>query len=93
MIVIDSEIIKVERAGAYPLYDITASPLTSGTHVFGGPEKNNPYRVFGLDQKQNYTKFSFSGERNQRKLMVEFFGIKGDRLGEWTVSENDLKTK
>lgn len=88
-----SEIIKVERAGAYPLYDITASPLTSGTHVFGGSEKNNPYRVFGLDQKQNYTKFSFSGERNQRKLMVEFFGIKGDRLGEWTVSENDLKTK
>ena len=30
-----SEIIKVERPGTYPLYDITVSPLTSGTHIFG----------------------------------------------------------
>ena len=48
-----SEIIKTERPGSYPLYDITVSPLTSASHVFGGAEKNNPYRVFGLDQKQN----------------------------------------
>lgn len=35
------------------LYDVTASPLTSGTHSFaGGPEKNNPYRIFGLDQNR-----------------------------------------
>jgi len=87
-----SEIIKVDRAGTYPLYDITASPLTSGTHIFGGPEKNNSYRVFGLDQKQNYTKFSFSGERNQRRLSVEFFGVKGDKLGEWKIGEKDLIT-
>jgi alkaline phosphatase D len=86
-----SEIIKVEREGTYPLYDVTASPLTSGTHVFSGPEKNNPYRIYGLDQKQNYTKFSFSGARNQRKLTVEFFGVKGEKLGEWMVNENELK--
>jgi len=88
-----SEIIKVERTGTYPLYDVTASPLTAGTHSFGGPEKNNPYRIFGLDQKQNYTKFSFSGARNQRKLTVEFFGVKGEKLGEWIVNENELKIK
>jgi alkaline phosphatase D len=88
-----SEIIKVERTGTYPLYDVTASPLTSGTHSFSGSEKNNPYRIYGLDQKQNYTKFSFSGARNQRKLTVEFFGIKGEKLGEWIVNENELKIK
>lgn len=88
-----SEVIKVERPGTYPLFDVTASPLTAGTHAFGGPEKNNPYRVYGLDEKQNYSKFNFSGARNQRKLTVEFFGIKGDKLGEWSVSENELKTK
>ena len=87
-----SEIIKVNREGTYPLYDITASPLTSGTHSFGGPEKNNPYRVLGIDEKQNYTKFSFSGERNKRKMLVEFFGIKGAKLGEWSINENELKT-
>jgi alkaline phosphatase D len=87
-----SEIIKVNREGNYPLYDVTASPLTSGTHKFSGPERDNPYRVLGIDEKQNYTKFSFSGERNKRKMLVEFFGIKGDKLGEWMISESDLKT-
>jgi alkaline phosphatase D len=87
-----TEIIKVERTGTYPLYDITVSPLTSGTHSFGGVEKNNPYRVLGIDEKQNYGKFSFTGKRNERKLMVEFFGVKGDKLGDWSISEKDLKT-
>jgi len=88
-----SEIIKVERPGTYPLYDITVSPLTSGTHVFGAAEKNNPYRVFGLDQHQNYGRFSFSGPRGSRKLMVEFLGVKGDKLGEWAITENELKNR
>jgi alkaline phosphatase D len=87
-----SEIIKQERPGTYPLYDITVSPLTSGTHAFGGAEKNNPYRVFGLDQKQNYGKFTISGLRNERKLTVEFLGVKGEKLGEWSISEKDLRT-
>jgi alkaline phosphatase D len=86
-----SEIIKMERPGTYPLYDITVSPLTSGTHAFYGVEKNNPYRVFGLDEKQNYARFSFSGYRNNRKLSVAFLGVKGNKLGEWSISEKDLK--
>ncbi len=87
-----SEIIKVNRPGTYPMYDITASPLTSGTHKFGGLEKDNPYRILGIDEKQNYSRFSFSGKKNERKLTVEFFGIKGEKLGEWVVNENELKT-
>lgn len=87
-----SEIIKVDRPGTYPLYDITVSPLTSGTHTFGTAEKNNPYRVFGLDEKQNYGKFSFSGTRGNRKLTVEFIGVRGEKLGEWSISEKELKT-
>ncbi len=87
-----SEIIKVDRPGTYSLYDITVSPLTSGTHSFGGPEKNNPYRVLGIDQLQNYGKFSFSGPRNDRKLTVDYFGLKGEKLGTWSISEKALKT-
>lgn len=87
-----SEIIKVDRPGTYSLYDITVSPLTSGTHSFGGPEKNNPYRVLGIDQKQNYARFSFSGPTGNRQLKVQFFGVKGDDLGTWGISEKDLKT-
>jgi alkaline phosphatase D len=87
-----SEIIRVEREGTYPLFDITVSPLTSGTHSFGPREKNNPYRVLGIDQKQNYGKFNLSGPRGDRKLSVEFFGVKGDKLAEWSVSEKELRT-
>lgn len=86
-----SEIIKVEREGTYPLYDITCSPLTSGTHTFGAAEKNNPFRVLGIDEKQNYTRFSFSGKRNERKLTIEYLGVKGEKLGEWSISEKELK--
>lgn len=87
-----SEIIKIDRPGTYPLYDITVSPLTSGTHSFGDAEKNNPYRVLGIDKKQNYGKFSFTGKKGERKMMVEYFGIKGEKLGEWSVTEKQLKT-
>ncbi|MFN8265831.1 MAG: alkaline phosphatase D family protein, partial [Chitinophagaceae bacterium] len=66
-----SEIIKVGREGTYPLYDITVSPFTSGTHKFSGPEKENPYRVLGIDEKQNYGRFTVSGSKGQRKLMIE----------------------
>lgn len=87
-----SEVIKVDRPGTYSLYDVTVSPLTSGTHKFSGPEKNNPYRVFGLGEKQNYGRFSISGKRNERKLTVEFLGVKGEKLGEWSVKEDELKS-
>ncbi len=87
-----SEIIKLDRPGTYPLYDITVSPLTSGTHSFSGAEKNNPYRVIGVDQKQNYGRISFSGNRGERVMKVDLLGIKGEPLGTWSVSENDLKT-
>lgn len=87
-----SEVIKIDRPGTYPLFDITSSPMTAGTHRFGIPENNNPFRVFGLDEKQNYSRISVTGKRNERKLTVEYLGIKGDKLGEWSVMETNLKT-
>lgn len=86
-----SEIIKVDRPGTYSLYDITVSSLTAGTVGFTGTEKDNPYRLVGID-KNNYGKVSVSGQRGQRKLQVEYFGTKGEKLGEWSVVETALKT-
>lgn len=87
-----SEVIKKERPGTYTLYDITVSALTSTGHPFDGAEKNDPSRVFGFTETQNYAKFSFNGAKDERKLLVEFFGVKGNKLGEWTISEKDLRT-
>jgi len=85
-----SEIIKVDREGTYPLYDITVSSLTAGTVGFTGTEANSPYRVLGID-KNNYGRFSFSGPRGQRKLTIEFVGTKGEKLGEWSIGESALR--
>jgi alkaline phosphatase D len=86
-----SEVIKVERPGTYPLFDITVSSLTAGTVGFTGTEANSPYRVLGVD-KNNYGRISVSGAKGQRKLLVEFLGTKGERLGEWSVLETALQT-
>jgi len=86
-----SEVIKVDRPGTYPLYDVTISSLTAGAVGFTGSEKDNPYRLLGID-KNNYGKISVKGARGQRQLLVEYFGTKGEKLGEWAIAESALKT-
>ncbi|MCW3073183.1 MAG: phoD [Flaviaesturariibacter sp.] len=89
-----SEVIKYNRAGTYPLYDITNSPLTSGvSKVTGTKEEANPARIPGtLVEVQNYSRISVSGPAKQRQLKVEFLSVKGERLASWSINENDLKT-
>jgi alkaline phosphatase D len=85
-----SEINKINRKGAYPLYDITASPLTAGFAHYAPEEKNNPARVFSLEDNQNYARFNFTGQGQDRKLLIEFMGLKGQKLGEYALSLKDL---
>lgn len=87
-----SEIIKLDRKGSYPLYDITSSPLTSGTHSFGGVEKDNPARVMGIDKLQNYARLSFIGKLAERKMQVDFLGVNGELIKSWSISLSDLKS-
>ena len=86
-----TEVIKLPRENTYPLYDITVSPLTSATHKFSGAEKNNPYRVVGVDEKQNFGKATVTGPLNNRKLTIEFIGITGEKLGEFSVLSSELR--
>ncbi len=88
-----TEVIKKERDNLYPLYDITVSPLTSGTHKFSGLEKNNAARILGIDEKQNFAKVTITGPVNNRKLSFNFIGANGEQLANWSVMANDLKAK
>ncbi len=88
-----SEVIRYDRNGTYSLYDITSSPLTSGVGRAQGREKDNPARMPGtLVEQQNYTRLSFSGAAGERKLLVEFLGIKGEKIAEWSIDEKQLKS-
>ncbi len=87
-----SEVIKVPRTGSYPLYDITVSPFTAGVSKVSGQELNNPFREPNtLVEAQNFAKISFTGKKKERVMRVEFMGIKGEKLGEWSIQENALQ--
>jgi alkaline phosphatase D len=88
-----SEIIRQDRKGLYPLYDITVSPYTSGVAKVRGAEINNDARIKGtLIEEQNFARISISGNRNDRVLRVELIGLTGNKLAEWSVNENEIKT-
>lgn len=89
-----SEVIRYDRREEYTLYDITSSPLTSSIGKVFGKEKENPARITNtLAEAQNYSRISISGKTGERKLTVEFVGIKGEKLAEWSISEKELKNK
>lgn len=86
-----SEIIKLDRSATYPLYDITVSPLTAGVAKTRGKEVLNPARVGSEIDEQNYGRIIFSGKGEARTLTVEFVGVKGEKIGSWSVMKSDLK--
>jgi alkaline phosphatase D len=89
-----SEVIKQDRTGLYPLYDVTVSPLTAGVSKVRGAELNNEARIKGtLIEEQNFGKVTVRGNRNERILKIEFTGIQGDKISEWSISENELKIR
>ena len=87
-----SEVISMPRVGAYTLYDITCSPLTSHVYAPGGPEKEMPERVPNtVVSQQNFGLVSVSGPKGSRVLKVSFLDIKGTSVASWQVGEVDLK--
>jgi alkaline phosphatase D len=86
-----SEVIKIDRPGLFPLYDVTISPYTAGVSKVRDAELTNPLRMANtLVEQQNFGKVTVTGKRNERVLTVQFLGIKGQQLGEWSVSEKSL---
>jgi len=87
----NSEIIKLDRAGTYPLYDITLSSLTAGSSKLNAAELANPQRVNQiLFEENNYGKISISGPSKNRIFKVEIKDANGMTKKEWSISENDL---
>lgn len=89
-----SEIIKVQPAGLYPLFDITSSAFTSGNSpkFMQGKEAANPYRVVPepvLDQ--NFIKLSVSGARYNRIATIEAINVDNKVVWQYVLHQADLK--
>lgn len=85
-----SELNKQERAGTYPLYEFTCSPLTS----FMDPTypKNNPLRVEGTAiRTQNYGRVKVFNAGAERICRLEEFDRKGKLIWIYEIKLSELK--
>lgn len=84
-----SEVSKLERENAYPLYDLTVSSLTAG--VAPGKEENNPYRISESIDQHNFAKITVNGPRKNRVLECNFYDVNGKFISGIKINENELK--
>lgn len=88
-----SELIRLERPGAYPLYDYTSSPLTAGTWVPAGdsPEKNNPHRVAGtLLTEHTFGMLRFEGTPAERRVRLQAYDKTGALKWERVIRREEI---
>ena len=86
-----TELTILERAGTYPLYDLTVSPLTSGAFARGGEEKNT-LRVEGtFVGERNFALLSFSGPRKDRVMKITVLNATGEEKWSREIRANSLR--
>ena len=88
-----TELLRVERAGAYPFYEFTSSPLTSGP--WENPEareQENPQVVPGtLVGKRQFGLIRISGPGNARSIALESYDQTGAMLWRQQLRASDLR--
>ena len=86
-----TELTKMTRRGTYPLYEITSSPLTSGSYP---AERNDPnyMRVEGTAvNERNFVILEFSGKQTDRVMQATCFNKDGLQKWAHEIRANDLQ--
>lgn len=84
-----TELLRRERAGSYPLYELTCSPLTSGAR---NADESNPLRVPGtLVLARNFCTLDLTGTRAERALVFRAFAADGRELWQHEVRGDALR--
>jgi alkaline phosphatase D len=88
-----TELIKIDRECAYPLFDFTNSAVTSfRRRTRKSAEFINPDRIpETLVDKQNYGRIAIEGEVGKRVCVLQTYNNRGKLEWEYRISENDLK--
>lgn len=84
------ELMKMEREGSYPLYEMTSSPLTS--IVNPAYTQDNPFRIdetLALDL--NFGKVHLFGRGDKRRCRLELFDRTGKRFWQYDIFLEDLQ--
>lgn len=85
-----TELSKLERPGTYPLYDLTCSPLTAGTHA--PQDEGNTLRVANtLVNDRNFGLITVSGPRTDRTLTIRILDRTGQERWSHVVKASGLR--
>jgi alkaline phosphatase D len=85
-----TEVLRRERPGRYPLYELTCSPL-AGWHQIVAEERDNPQRLPDtLVAQSNFCRLDFSGPREARMLTIRAFDNQGGELWALDLPRNNL---
>jgi alkaline phosphatase D len=87
------ELLRTERAGAYPLYEYTSSPLTASPATrIDAAERDNPDLVPGtLHGRRQFGLIRVSGPGGARRVAFEAYDSDGALLWRHEVAANDLR--
>jgi alkaline phosphatase D len=85
-----TELVKLDRPYAYPLYDFTCSPLTAGPAPIEG-ERDKPNSVRGtVVGERNFCGLEFRGKSKAREVVLRSFNARGETLWEQVLNEAAL---
>ena len=85
--------LKTERAGTYPLYELTCSALTSSGHSDDSAIKANSDVVPGtLALPRNFCTIDFTGAEKNRKLSIRSYSAEGKKFWEKEIQLSGLQS-
>ncbi len=81
-----SEISKLTLDQEQVIYDITSSPLTSGSH--DSRDEGNGNQIEGsLISQRNFALFTVSGEWGDRQINIRYYDVNGDELFSYEIAQ------
>ena len=88
-----SELLRIERPGAYPIYEFTSSPLTSRPPPrIDAAERDNPDVVPGtLVLKRQFGMIRVAGPGDDRRVTLESYDTDGALLWRHEIRARDLR--
>jgi alkaline phosphatase D len=86
-----SEVNKMMRYDAYPIYEITSSSLTAGVY----PNNTDAPQLIkeSVVNENNFAVVNVTGTRNNRQFTLKYINAKNAVLYTLTINENELKYK
>ena len=87
-----SELSAMKNGAGNWVYDLTASPFTSGVYTGAGEKEKNEYRVPGtVVEEHNFGLLRFSGPRKQREVEIKIVNFEGNERWSRTLTQDGVK--